>query len=101
MAESLEEMKDRLKAAFGKVMDIAEDDLAISTIPNRTLAADLYRAAAQMAQAVNDIEKKEQASEVAELREQVRLLTDTVLEMAGVDTKETSKRPSISKAILH
>ncbi|MEZ0226045.1 MAG: hypothetical protein ACAH83_15935 [Alphaproteobacteria bacterium] len=63
-SENLEDLKGRLYEAFDQVVDIAKADLAQANISNRTLAAELLKSAAQMAQGIAVIEREQrEASE--------------------------------------
>lgn len=58
-SENLEDLKGRLYEAFDRVVDIAKEDLEIATIPNRTLAAELLKAASEMARSIAEIEREQ------------------------------------------
>lgn len=58
-SKNLKDLKGRLYAAFDEVMDVAAEDMATSTINNRTLAAQLLQAAAQMTRSIVEIEREE------------------------------------------
>jgi hypothetical protein len=58
-SENLEDLKGRLYEAFDEVIDVAKEDLKIATIPNRTLAAELLKAASEMARSITEIEREQ------------------------------------------
>lgn len=58
-SENLDDLKGRLYEAFDQVIDTAKADLNMNNISNRTLAAEMMKAASQMAQGIAVIEREQ------------------------------------------
>ena len=62
-AKNLDEMKRRLLQAFNLTMEVGLADMDINSIPNRTLAAELLKAAAAIAGTITNIEKEQREAQ--------------------------------------
>ena len=89
MSQTIDEMKNKLKASFDEIMDRADGNLGASQIEHTKSAAELFKAASMIAQTVAGIEER---SEIAGLKDQVKLLTEVVVGLAETAAPKTPRK---------